>query len=62
MNIEVIKSWAFKLVPVITAYLVGRNLIGQETADQIMPLIDALIIVAVTVPTIVRSLKTHKAK
>jgi hypothetical protein len=60
MNIEVIKSWMWKIVPVITAYLVGRGMIDQSTADNIGPVIDAVVVIAVTVPTIIRSIKTHK--
>jgi hypothetical protein len=60
MNIELIKSVVFKVVPVLVTYLVGKGIIDEATAGEIPGLIEALIVVAVTVPTIIRSLKTHK--
>ena len=61
MNVELIKSLLFKVVPVVITYLIGKGILNQATADQIPALIDWLLVGAVLLPTIIRSFKTHKA-
>ena len=62
MNIEMIKSLVFKVLPVLVTYAVGKGILNQETADQIPALVDWLIVGVVMIPTIIRSIKTHKDK
>jgi hypothetical protein len=60
MNIELIKSLAWKIVPIVATFLVGKGIIDDVMAEKLPGMVDALIILAVTLPTLFRSLKTHK--
>ncbi len=60
MNVELIKSWVLKLLPVVTGYLVGKGLISQSVADQIGPVVDWLIVGLVLIPTLWRSWRKYK--
>jgi hypothetical protein len=62
MNIATIRSLIFKALPVAVTYLVGRGIIDEKIAADIPGAIDALIIVVAFVPTLVRSIRTHKGK
>jgi hypothetical protein len=61
MNMEMLKSMLFKILPVIVTYLVGKGILAEDAAANIPTAVDAIIILAVTVPTIIRSIKTHRA-
>lgn len=60
MNVELIKSWVLKLLPVVTSYLVGKGIISQSVADQIGPVVDWLIVGLVLIPTLWRSWRNYK--
>ena len=62
MNMEMLKSMLLKILPVVITYLVGKGILTEDAAAHVPTAIDAIIILAVTVPTIIRSIKTHKAK
>ena len=63
MNNEMIRSVVFKLLPVVTAFLVGRGVVNQEIADQIPSVVDWALVGLVTVPTLIRSWAAYsKAK
>lgn len=63
MNIEMIRSVAYKLTPVVVAFLVGRKVINQELADQIPAVVDWVIVGLTLAPTLWRSWMTyHKSK
>lgn len=61
MNIELIKSLAWKIVPVVATFLVGKGIIDDVMAEKLPGMVDAFIILLATIPTLVRSIKTHKA-
>ena len=60
MNLATLKSIVWKVVPVIATWLVGRGLIDEQTAEAIPGVLDAAIIVAAFIPTLIRSIKTHR--
>lgn len=69
MNKEVLKSWLFKLLPIVLAFVVGKGWIAQQDADQIVPLldrvmlaVDEVLLLAASVATLFRSVKTHNQK
>ena len=59
MNVELFKSWALKLLPVVAAFIVGRGWLSQETADQLPALIDWIAAGLLLIPTLVRSWKNY---
>lgn len=61
MNIETIKSILWKIVPIVATFLVGKGIIDEAAAEKLPGVVDAIIILAATLPTIIRSIKTHKA-
>lgn len=68
MNKEIIRSWIFKLAPVVMAFVVGKGWISQSDADAVVPLaekfwgiIDELLLAVSSLFTLIRSIKTHKA-
>ena len=62
MNKELLKSTLYKLLPAVAAYLVGSGLIDQATADKLPAAVDAVVILASFVPTLVRSIKNYGKK
>jgi len=67
MNKEVIKSWVFKVLPIVLAFLVGKGWISQPDADQVVPLldrvassVDEIALIVTSIVTLARSIKTHK--
>jgi len=68
MNKDVIKSWIFKLLPIVLAFVVGKGWLTQPDADQIVPLLDRIAsasdevaLIVTSIVTLFRSIKTHKA-
>ncbi len=60
MNAQVLKSWVYKLLPVVAAFAVGKGWLNQDTADQLPDLVDWIVVGATLLPTLIRSVKTHK--
>lgn len=68
MNKELIRSWIFKLAPIVMAFVVGKGWVSQSDADAVVPLaeklwgiVDELLLAISSVFTLIRSIKTHKA-
>ena len=68
MNKEIIRSWIFKLAPIVMAFVVGKGWVSQSDADAVVPLaeriwahVDETLLIASSVFTLIRSIKTHKA-
>jgi hypothetical protein len=59
MNIELIKSWTLKIVPVVAAYLVGRGVISDEIAGQLPGVVEWVFVGMALIPTLVRSWKNY---
>jgi hypothetical protein len=69
MNKDLIKSWIFKILPIVLAFIVGKGWIQQSDADQVVPVlnslissIDELLLAATSAITLWRSIRTHKQK
>jgi hypothetical protein len=67
MNKELIRSWVFKLAPIIMAFVVGKGWVSQSDADAVVPLVekiwshvDETLLIVSSVFTLIRSIKTHK--
>lgn len=67
MNKELIRSWVFKILPILMAFVVGKGWVSQADADSVVPVLDKLwgsvdeLLLAVSAAvTLIRSIKTHK--
>jgi|DEB19_MinimDraft_3_1074340.scaffolds.fasta_scaffold66077_1 hypothetical protein len=68
MNKELIRSWTFKILPIIMAFVVGKGWVSQADSDAVVPLIDKIwgivdeiLLAAASAVTLIRSIRTHKA-
>lgn len=59
MNVELIKSYTLKLLPVVAAWAVGRGYIDQAIADQLGPLVEWVFVGIALVPTFLRSWRNY---
>lgn len=69
MSKELIKSWVFKILPIVLAFIVGKGWVQQSDADQVVPVLQSLIssldevlLAATSAITLWRSIRTHKHK
>ena len=69
MNKELIKSWVFKILPIVLAFIVGKGWVQQSDADQVVPVLqslisslDELLLAATSAITLWRSIRTHQKK
>lgn len=60
MNMELVVSVAKKAVAIIVPTLVGSGKIDEAVGQQIPVLVDAILVIASVLPTIISSFKTHK--
>lgn len=67
MNKELIKSWVFKILPIVLAFVVGKGWLQQSDADQVVPVLNSLLssldevlLAATSAITLWRSIRTHK--
>lgn len=66
MNWSIVASWTKKVIPVVVALAVGRGWLDQAAAttlgEKVPEVLDAVIIIASALPTIISSVKTHGKK
>lgn len=69
MSKELIKSWVFKILPIVLAFIVGKGWVQQSDADQVVPVLQSLIssldevlLAATSAITLWRSIRTHQKK
>lgn len=69
MNKDILKSWLFKLLPIVLAFIVGKGWLSASDADAVSPLIerawsavDEILLIVTSAATLFRSIKTHNQK
>ena len=59
INKDILISWSKKGLPIVVGILISLGIIDQITADQLPPIMDAVLILVAAIPTLLSSVKTH---